>query len=199
VRALIADDDRTTIVIVSHALQRCGLEVDIAYEGESAWRALSSPDGPRLAVLDWMMPSLDGLELCRRIRRDRPSANVYIILVTARESRTDVVAGLDAGADDYVVKPFDQEELRARVQVGMRVLALQASLATHVAEMQAALSQVKQLDGLLPICSYCKRIRSDQDYWQQMEQYLAQHSEARFSHGVCPECYEKIRRDFESA
>src|SRR6185295_7316102 len=157
---------------------------------------LASPDPPLLAVLDWMMPSLDGVELCRRLRRERPEANLYIVLVTSREGRDDLVAALDAGADDYLVKPFDPEELRARVQVGVRVLSLQQELSRKVGELQDALARVKQLDGLLPICSYCKRIRDDEDYWQQMEQYLSQHTDARFSHGICPECYARVRASF---
>jgi response regulator RpfG family c-di-GMP phosphodiesterase len=103
------------------------------------------------------------------------------------------VAGLDAGADDYVVKPFDQEELRARVQVGIRVLKLQRSLADRVTELELALDRVNQLQGLLPICCYCKRIRDDRNYWHQVEAYIENHSDAQFSHGVCPECIEKLR------
>jgi DNA-binding response OmpR family regulator len=107
-------------------------------------------------------------------------------------SREDIVAGLAAGADDYITKPFDIQELRARVQVGLRIVELQESLSVRIKELEDALAQVKQLRGLLPICSYCKKIRDDQNYWQKVESYLSQHSEARVSHSVCPECYEQI-------
>ncbi len=124
---------------------------------------------------------------------------MYMILVTARESRGDVIAGLDAGADDYVIKPFDADELRARVAVGVRVLSLQESLAERVAELQSALTNVKQLRGLLPICSYCKRIRGDDQYWQQVEGYIAEHSDAQFSHGICPACYKTVSDELDAA
>jgi sigma-B regulation protein RsbU (phosphoserine phosphatase) len=96
---------------------------------------------------------------------------------------------LEAGADDYLTKPFDPQELRARIKVGERILGLQTSLAERVTELEDALSRVKQLQGLLPICSYCKKIRDDQNYWEQVESYISKHTEAQFSHGICPDCY----------
>jgi response regulator RpfG family c-di-GMP phosphodiesterase len=102
------------------------------------------------------------------------------------------VAGLDAGADDYVTKPFDREELRARVSTGQRIVELEERLADRVQELERALKEVKALSGLLPICAYCKRIREGEDYWQAVENYIEHHSDAHFSHGVCPDCYERI-------
>ena len=196
-RALIADDDRATTEILSKTLQQWNITVTVAHDGNAVWDRLGAGDRPSLAILDWMMPGVDGLELCRRIRQNASLASMYVILLTGRDSRADVVAGLDSGADDYVVKPFDVEELRARVNVGIRVLTLQERLADRVAELQAALANVKQLSGLLPICSYCKRIRSDQNYWEQVDRYIAQHSEAEFSHGICPECFKTVIAPFE--
>jgi len=196
-QVLIAEDDRVTGEILARTLQRWSYHTTVVGDGVQALERLSVATEPTLAILDWMMPGMDGPDVCRRIRQDMPLANMYLLLVTAREGRGDVVAGLDAGADDYIIKPFDPEELRARVAVGIRVLGLQQKLAERVAELQAALSNVKQLRGLLPICSYCKRIRGDEDYWQQVESYIADRTEAEFSHGVCPSCYEKMRADFE--
>ncbi|PYV91799.1 MAG: response regulator, partial [Acidobacteria bacterium] len=118
--------------------------------------------------------------------------SAYIILLTAKERSQDIVAGLQAGADDYLTKPFDLEELRARMQAGLRISELQDSLAERVRELEDALSRVRILQGLLPICSYCKKIRDDSNYWQQIENYVTAHSGAQFSHSVCPQCYEEI-------
>ncbi len=162
--ALIADDDRMAREVLAKTLKRMGFDVTAVGDGAQAWKHLEGVEVPTFAILDWMMPLMDGPEVLRRVRRERPLANLYLILLTALESRRDVVAGLDAGADDYIIKPFDPEELRARVNVGVRVLTLQERLTDRVAELQAALSNVKQLRGLLPICSYCKRIRGDDQY-----------------------------------
>jgi|KBSSwiStaDraftv2_1062776.scaffolds.fasta_scaffold37914_3 CheY-like chemotaxis protein len=197
-RILVADDEPMGAMMLSRSLERWGLDVVVARDGEEAWRIIDQDGGISMAILDWMMPVADGLELCRRIRKDSRHAHMHVILLTARNSRADVVAGLDAGADDYLIKPFDPEELRARVHVGIRVLALQERLADRVAELEAALSKVKQLSGLLPICSYCKRIRGDQNYWERVESYLTEHTDAKFSHGICPECYDKALAELDS-
>jgi len=196
-RALIADDDRIATEILSTALQRMNIEVAVASDGGAAWELLIAGDAPSLAVIDWMMPTVDGLELCRRIRQNAAHAHMYVILLTGRDDRKDVVAGLDAGADDYIVKPFDPDELRARVQVGIRVLTLQERLADRVTELQEALTRVKRLQGLLPICSYCKRIRGDDQYWQQVDSYIVEHSDAQFTHGICPPCSQKLMAEID--
>ena len=117
---------------------------------------------------------------------------MYLILLTSRGDKEHVLAGLQAGANDYVTKPFDRDELLARVRVGAQMVGLQAELAARVHELEDALARVKQLQGLLPICSYCKSIRDDKNYWHQVETYVKSHSEAEFSHGICPGCWEKV-------
>jgi sigma-B regulation protein RsbU (phosphoserine phosphatase) len=194
---LIAEDDRVTGEILSRTLQRWNYETTLVADGTDAWARLSTTREATLAILDWMMPGIDGPDVCRRVRTERPDANMYLLLVTARESRHDMVAGLDAGADDYIIKPFDPDELRARVAVGVRVLSLQQKLAERVTELQDALASVKQLRGLLPICSYCKRIRGDDQYWQQVEGYIAAHSDAQFSHGICPSCFAALLAELD--
>ena len=113
-----------------------------------------------------------------------------MILLTVRDSQQDVVTGLRNGANDYITKPFDQKELLARVRIGVRLIELQQTLIDQAQELHNALDQVKQLGGLLPICTYCKKIRDDQNYWQQVETFIGKHTEAQFSHGICPECVE---------
>lgn len=187
---LIAEDDPSSARLLEFYLQRWGHTVVAAQDGLQAWKILSQEDSPKLAVLDWMMPGLDGVEVCRRARALETTQPLYVILLTARSENDDVVEGLTAGADDYVVKPFRSSELRARIQAGVRIVELQASLQRKVQELEEALAQVRQLEGVLPICSYCQRIRDDADYWQQLEAYISTRTEATFSHGICPECWE---------
>ena len=189
-RVLIAEDEAVSRRSLERTLVGWGYDVVLAVDGDEAWQRLSAPDSPQLVILDWVMPGLDGPEVCRRVRAQASRAPAYIIMLTARADRADLVAALHAGADDYVVKPFDRSELKARLQVGARVVQLQLSLADRVRDLEDALSRVKQLQGLLPICSYCKKVRDDQNYWQQVEQYVTDRSEARFSHSICPSCYE---------
>ncbi|HXD16255.1 MAG TPA: response regulator transcription factor [Vicinamibacterales bacterium] len=191
-RILVADDDRSGAAILAAWLERRGLDPRVVNDGADALRIIQSEERLGMAILDWEMPGVDGPALCRAIRQRPERASMYVVLLTARDARADIVAGLDAGADDYLTKPFDPEELRARVDVGIRVVSLQDKLAEQVVELQGALSKVKQLSGLLPICCYCKRIRGDQNYWQQVEMYITEHSGARFSHGICPSCADKV-------
>lgn len=190
-KILIAEDDEVSRRILQLTLTSAGHEVITTQNGADAVFGLEGENAPKLAVIDWMMPEIDGLEVCRRIRQKQSDMPIYIILLTAKGSKTDVVHGLEAGASDYVVKPFDREELLARVKVGETVIELQENLSAKVKDLEAALAQVKQLKGILPICSYCKNVRDDHNYWQQVETYITRHSEAEFSHSICPDCYEK--------
>jgi CheY-like chemotaxis protein len=191
VKILVAEDDPVTLHLLRRVLSRRGFEVVAASDGEQAWAILAGPDSPRMAVLDWVMPGLDGIEICSRVRRTPSTVPPYLLLCTALGNKADLIAGLQAGANDYVTKPFDADELFARLQVGMRVLDLQERMVAQVRRAEEALARVKQLQGMLPICAYCKKIRDDQNYWQQVESYICSHSEARFSHGICPECFSR--------
>jgi DNA-binding response OmpR family regulator len=189
-KILIAEDDAVSRLLLERTLIKEGHEVVVTEDGTKAWAILEKDESPQFAVLDWMMPGLDGVEICRLARQFK--LHTYIILLTAKGCKEDIACGLDAGADDYVVKPFDRHELLARVRVGVRVAQLQKNLSERIGELEEALTQVKQLQGILPICSYCKKIRDDQNYWQRVESYISEHSEAQFSHSICPDCYDGV-------
>lgn len=198
-KVLIAEDDLVTRQTLERLLQGWGYEVSTSLDGESAWQTLQEPDAPLLAILDIMMPGIDGLELCRLVRRLPGNIPPYIILLTVKDGVSAIVKGIKAGADDYLTKPFDRDELRGRLEVGARIIELQVKLNERVQQLEVALNQVKQLEGILPICSYCKKIRNDQNYWESVEQYITGHSEARFSHGICPPCFDvSVRQQIES-
>jgi len=195
-RALIADDDFVTAAAVSASVSAWGFDVVVAHDGNAAWECLSGSPPPSLAIIDWEMPGVDGLELCRRLRADPARAHLYLLLLTARSRLDDVVEGLEAGVDDYLVKPVNLSELRVRLHVGVRVVSLQERLSKEVGELQATLGKVRQLRGLLPICSYCKRIGNDQNYWERVEVYVSEHTDAKFTHGICPPCLEVAKAEF---
>src|SRR4051812_38770236 len=114
-RILIADDDRMTTMMLSRTLEGWGFDVAVVHDGAAAWESITGGNPPALAIVDGMMRGLAGIELCRRIRAAALPTPVYVILLTSRTSRQDIVAGLEAGADDYLTKPFDPDELRARI------------------------------------------------------------------------------------
>jgi len=191
-KIVIAEDDQLSCRLLETRLGGWGYEVVVTHDGDEAWSVLQRSDTPQLAVLDWMMPGLDGVEVCRKVREIEAGPFVYILLLTAKMRKEDVTEGLEAGADDYIVKPFDVGELRSRVRVGVRMVTLHNKLTDHVRKLEEALANVKQLEGLLPICSYCKKIRDDKNYWKQVDHYMMEHTSAKFSHGICPDCYERI-------
>ncbi len=191
-RVLIAEDDAVSRHLLEATLAKWGYEVVVTVDGLQALEALTRPDAPSLAILDWMMPGLDGSQVCLKARELAGDRLLYMILLTAKGRKEDIVEGLTAGADDYMTKPFDRGELKARINAGERILRLQAELAARVKELELALTNVRLLQGLLPICCYCKKIRDDKNYWQQVDTYVADHSEAQFTHGICPDCRDKI-------
>jgi len=179
VHVLIAEDEAVTRLTLSAALKGMGHEVTVSADGAEAWSDLQLMHIP-VVISDWQMPELDGPELCRRIRGRQDPRYTYFILVTATGGKQRYLEGMDAGADDFITKPVDLEELRARLKVAERILGLRR--------------HVQQLEGLLPICAYCKRIRDAGEQWESIEQYVEARSAAQFSHGYCPDCYEKYVR-----
>jgi DNA-binding response OmpR family regulator len=190
-KILIADDDRFSLRLIETVLSSDSCELISCSAGDQALRVLQKPPAPEIAILDWMMPGMNGIDVCREARKI-PGLSTYLILLTSRDRPEDLVEGLAAGADDYIVKPFNETELRARISVGSRIVTLQRGLADRVTELEAALIRVKQLQGLLPICSYCKKIRNDQNYWEQVDGYLTKNADVKFSHGICPDCFKRF-------
>jgi len=195
-RILIAEDDFTSRTVLAGVLKKEGHEVTAAINGAEAWQALQQADAPRLAILDWMMPEMDGPEVVGRVRALQTDRPPYIIMLTTKGEKADIIAGLEAGANDYLAKPFDSGELRARVAVGRRMVEMQDALVAKVEELRRAFDQIKTLRGIVPICANCKKIRDDQGYWNQVEVYVRDHTEAEFSHGLCPECLKNLYPEF---
>jgi phosphoserine phosphatase RsbU/P len=191
-RILIAEDDLVPRCLLQATLTGWGYEVIAVGDGTEAWHILQAHDAPKLAILDWEMPGLDGVQVCRQVRQLTVAEPAYLILLTGRNATQDIVTGLQNGANDYVTKPFDRAELQARIQVGQKVIELQHGLAERVRELEESLREVKQLRELLPICSYCKKVRHDQNYWEQVDHYLARLADFRFSHGICPDCWQSV-------
>jgi sigma-B regulation protein RsbU (phosphoserine phosphatase) len=191
-RVLVADDEPVSRTVVGAMLKKAGYEVTFAPDGEQAWQQLTAPNPPAIALLDWEMPGLAGPEVVQLIRARGEQAPTYVILLTSRHSSADIVAGLKAGANDYVTKPANEDELVARVNVGARVVELQLALAERVRSLEDALANVRALQTLLPMCAYCKSIRNDQNYWEKVETYFHDHSGVSFSHSYCPTCYDRF-------
>lgn len=143
-RILVAEDDFSTRRTLQAMLARWGYEVLTACDGKEAWQMLQEPDAPLLAIVDWIMPGMDGVEICRRLREAPHTQAAYLIVLTGKTAKEDIVAGLEAGADDYITKPFSREELRARIQVGKRVVELQSALAARVNDLHDALEREKK-------------------------------------------------------
>ena len=162
-----------------------GYQVVEAADGAEAWELFQQQE-TRLIITDWLMPNVDGLQLCQKVRGQREQRYVYIIVLTSLDRKQNFLEAMDAGADDFLNKPVDMAELKARLRVAERILALQG--------------EVDILEGLLPICMYCKKIRDDSDSWHQLEEYVEDRSEVEFSHGVCPSCYEtQMKPQIDSA
>ena len=195
---LIVDDVPKNIQVLGHVLDKHGYLIAAATDGRQAL-AMMADINPDLILMDIMMPEMDGFEACRRLKANPDTRPIPVILLTAKTATEDIVQGFALGAVDYITKPFSAQELIARVKTHIELKRARDTQQALITQLQDALKQVKQLSGLLPICSHCKKIRDDQGYWQQVEEYIRRHSEVRFSHGICPECVERYYPDFAAA
>ncbi len=177
---LIAEDDLGSRLLLEKTLTNLGHRVSVCIDGKEAWEAIEKTYYP-VVVTDWMMPNMDGLALCKKIRSLERKKYTYVIFLTARGGKINLLEGMDAGADDYLTKPFDSYQLRIRLRVAERILGMA--------------SEIQMLEGLLPICSYCKKIQNDKkdrDSWSSVEKFISQRSEADFTHTICPGCYKNV-------
>ena len=180
-RILIAEDEGVSRLVLGSKLKELGHEVIEARDGTEAW-ALFQKETARIIVTDWLMPGKDGGEFCELVRAQVDQPYTYIIVLTSLSGKGSYLEAMDAGADDFLTKPVDMDELTARLRVAERVLALQ--------------TEVQLMQRLLPICMYCRKIRDsdasweDQSSWRELEAYVAEKDDVRFSHGICKECFE---------
>ena len=176
-KILIAEDDPVSVKILQFTLEQYGHEVVVATSGTEAWEKFDA-DPVRVIVSDWMMPGLDGLQLCQQIRERPQTDYTYFILLTAiNTGRDNLRQAMDAGIDDFLTKPLDREAILMRLRVAERILEFT--------------TQIRVLKELIPICMYCKRVRDDSNYWDQVETYIHHHTGSNFSHGICPHCLDK--------
>lgn len=176
-KVLIAEDDRTSRSVLKGALAKLGYEAVESVDGASAFTALEKT-GARIVVSDWVMPDCDGLELCRRVRARTGEAYVYFILLTGKMlGAGHYEEAMGEGVDDFLTKPLDVDALRIRLRVAERIVQLT--------------ERVRTLEGILPMCAYCRRIRDERGKYHGLEDYVSDKTPAQFSHGVCPDCAKK--------
>lgn len=187
-KILIAEDELTTRMMVQVSLERLGYDVLDAKNGEEALAVFGRGAQPRIVILDWEMPGLDGLEVCEQLKHEDTDNPPYIIMLTARDNKEDIIEGFNAGADDYITKPFSSEELGARVRVAERLVRSQDMLAQSVNELKSVLNQLETLEGKIVVCKKCHKVESIEDgVWQDYLQLLAE-KDSRFVTAVCPDC-----------
>ncbi len=177
-KILTVEDDAVARAVLRQALLRLGYEVIEANDGAEALELLKK-EPVRIIVSDWMMPELDGLGLCRAVRSRLNADYVYFILLTGQQADVDNQReAIEAGVDDFLTKPLNRQEIWMRLRVAERILRYA--------------TEVRQLEAFLPICGYCKKVRDDHNYWQQIESYINERTGTDFSHSVCPDCYQRV-------
>jgi DNA-binding response OmpR family regulator len=195
---LVVDDDRDILAATARLLQNGGFPVFQAEGGEEALVAVRH-NRPDLVLLDVNLPDVSGVEVCRRIKDDAELKQTFVVLLSGSMISSDNQSeGLEIGADGYIARPIANRELLARIQAFARIIRVERERDQLIAQLRQALAEIKKLSGFLPICAQCKKIRTDSGYWQQIEEYLLEHSEAQFSHGICPECEKILYGEFLS-
>ena len=192
---LVVDDNPDNLRLLSGILSEHHYKVRLAPNGERALATIRK-ESPGLILLDIMMPVVDGFEVCRQLKQDTETAGIPVIFISALNETIEKVKAFSLGAVDYITKPFKSEEVLARVNTHLTLRYLQLELEAKNAELRKAMDEIKTLRGFIPICASCKRIRNDEGFWEQIEIYISNHSDATFSHGCCQECAKKLYPDY---
>ncbi len=193
---LVVDDEPDILFATARILRSAGHRVEEAETGEQCLRMITE-SRPDLVLLDVMLPDRSGYEVCRQIKGNSASSGIYVMLLSGKKTTADDQSeGLEIGADGYLARPVAKRELLARVEAMARIIRAERARDRLIEELRAALDSIKILKGLLPICANCKKIRNDMGYWEKVETYVTSHSEATFSHGICPECMMKLYPEF---
>jgi DNA-binding response OmpR family regulator len=215
-KVLIADDDTITRIALGKLLEKWGYEVVLALDGGKAWELLCREDPPRIAILDWMMPEPNGVEICNKLRREKDFPFIYTMLLSVRREKEHIIEALDSGAHDFLSKPVHAGELKSRIAVGVRLVKAEDAIQSKNrelanindqlnltnAELQSALKEIDTLQGIFPICVKCKKFRledmepTDPESWVKMEDYIKSRTQAEFSHGLCPDCAAQLYPDY---
>jgi len=194
-KILIVDDIVLNIQVAAGVLQEYNYEILTATGGEQAIKIIKAKK-PDLILLDIMMPDIDGFDVIKSIKESSETSDIPVIFVTAKNDIETLVAGFNAGAVDYITKPFNPFELYARVRAHLELKMAKTELEAKNKELQQALNDIKTLEGLIPICANCKKIKDDDGYWHSVEEYMTEHSDVKFTHGLCNDCIKKLYPEF---
>ena len=205
IQVLVVDDMPDICTILDRRLRTLGLDVTIAHNGVMGL-AYAQRDRPRLIIVDWLMPGLNGPNFCQQVRNDPELQSTYLLMLTAHSGPKATTEALDAGADEFLSKPIDEQELLARVRAGLRIANLHADLTANnaqlsekIVELNAAMTTISRLEGLLPICAQCKMIRLGDRSWEPIETYVKKRSQAEFTHSLCEPCLSLLYPTFYPA
>lgn len=193
-KVLIAEDEYTTRLMVQVCLENWGYSVASVEDGLAAWEIMNRENPPEIAVLDWEMPGLNGLDLCKKIKAMERNCPAHVILLTGRDSKNDISQGFDAGADDYITKPFNDDELRARIRVAERIVTIQSSLNSSLEELKQALDMVEALDEPVPVCKSCQKIAAFDGSWRKPAELLQYPVDPQFIQLQCPDCNKSAKK-----
>lgn len=195
IRILVVDDDPDILFATVRIIKKEGFDVIRAETGKQCIEEVEK-NHPDLILLDVELPDIQGTEVCAKLKSTSGLQKTYIMMVSGRKTSSDDQAdGLDYGADGYVARPVSNRELVARVNSMVRLIRAERKIDSYILELEQAAKTIKVLSGIVPICMHCKQIRDDNGYWNQLEKYISEHSDAQFSHGICDACLEKYHSE----